>query len=145
MLTRSCSRSVWTIEAIHSADAALAVANALTLREAWCRILLIGGGKECQLTYRQYYERILQAMGIDMLPEEAFSQKEYCTDWLDTEESQRLFQYQRHTFNQIVQEIAATLGWRKFLVPLVRPFVRRSILNLSPYWKANPLKQAGQA
>ncbi len=84
-------------------------------------------------------------MGIGMLPEEAFSQKEYCTDWLDTEESQRLFQYQRHTFNQIVQEIAATLGWRKFFVPLMRPFVRRSILNLSPYWKAYPLRQAGHA
>lgn len=127
------------VEVVHPDDAALAVANALKHPELWGqgKLLLIGGGQEygCQVTYGDYFSRILEAMGIGMLPEDAWSQKEYVTDWLDTAESQRILQYQRHTFDQIIAEIAATLGWRKYFVPLARPFVRRAILKMSPYWK----------
>ncbi len=126
------------VEVLHPADAGLAVANALGHPELWGRgkTLLIGGGPHgCQLTYREYFDKLLTVMGIGTLPEAAWSQKEYVTDWLDTEESQTILQYQRHTFDQIVTEVAAALGWRRFFVPLARPFVRRSILKMSPYWK----------
>jgi nucleoside-diphosphate-sugar epimerase len=124
------------METMHPADGALAVVNAINLPELWTgQTLLAGGGPACQITYREFFSKILTAMGVGMLPEEAFSKKEYVTDWLDTEESQRLLKYQRHTFDQIVSEIAALLGWKKYLMPLVQPFVRRSILKLSPYWK----------
>ncbi len=126
------------METMHPADGALAVANAIVHPELWTgRTLLVGGGKEkgCQITYREFFSKLLTAMGIGMLPEAAFSKKEYVTDWLDTEESQRLLQYQRHTFDEIVAEVAALLGWKRFFVPLARPFARRSILKLSPYWK----------
>ena len=123
------------IEAMHPDDAALALANALTTPEAWRRTLLVGGGPSCQVTYRKYLARILSAMGVGALPEEAFSDAEYVTDWIDTSESQRLLRYQRHDFDRIAADIAACLGWRRPLVPLVRPFVRRAILRLSPYWR----------
>lgn len=126
------------METMHPADGALAVVNAVSHPELWKgRLLLVGGGKEhgCQITYREFFSKLLTAMGIGMLPEEAFSKKEYVTDWLDTEESQRLLQYQRHTFDEIVAEVAALLGWKRLFVPLARPFARRSILKLSPYWK----------
>jgi nucleoside-diphosphate-sugar epimerase len=124
------------METMHPADGALAIVNAISLPELWAgRTLLVGGGKNCQMTYREFFRKLLTVMGVGMLPEAAFSQKEYVTDWLDTEESQRLLQYQRHTFDEIVAEIAALLGWKKYFVPLARPFVRRSILKLSPYWK----------
>ena len=126
------------METMHPADGALAVVNALSHPELWTgRLLLVGGGREngCQITYRDFFSKLLTAMGIGMLPEEAFSKKEYVTDWLDTEESQRLLRYQRHTFDEIVAEVAALLGWKRFFVPFARPFVRRSILKLSPYWK----------
>lgn len=123
------------IEALHPDDAALALANALVTPEVWGRTLLVGGGASCQVTYREYLERILSAMGVGALPEEAFSRAEYVTDWIDTAESQRLLRYQRHGFDRIVADIAACLGWRRPLMPLARPFVRRAILGLSPYWK----------
>ncbi len=124
------------METMHPADGALAVVNAIALPELWSgRLLLVGGGKSCQITYREFFSKILTAMGIGMFPDQAFTKKEYVTDWLDTEESQRWLNYQRHTFDEIVAEIAALLGWKRFFVPLARPFVRRSILKMSPYWK----------
>jgi nucleoside-diphosphate-sugar epimerase len=124
------------MESMHPADGALALVNAIALPELWTgRTLLVGGGKTCQITYRDFLTKLLTAMGIGMFPDEAFTTREYVTDWLDTEESQRLLHYQRHTFDEIVAEIAALLGWRRFFVPLARPFVRRNILKLSPYWK----------
>ncbi len=126
------------METMHPADGALAVVNAIAHPDLWTgRTLLVGGGREkgCQITYREFFSKILTAMGIGMLPEEAFSKKEYVTDWLDTEESQHLLQYQRHTFDEIVAEIAALLGRKRYFMPFVRPFVRHSILKLSPYWK----------
>jgi nucleoside-diphosphate-sugar epimerase len=122
------------IEALHPDDAAVALAGALATPEVWGRILFVGGGSRCQVTYREYLGRILSAMGVGPLPEEAFSRAEYVTDWLDTAEGQRLLNYQRHGFDRIVADIAACLGWRRALVPLARPFVRRAILGLSPYW-----------
>ncbi len=123
-------------ETMHPADAALAIVNALKTPELWgCqKTLLVGGGRACQITYRDFLSKLLTAMGIGMLPEAAWTKKEYVTDWLDTEESQRLLQYQCHTFDEIVAEVAALLGWKRFFVPLARPFVRRAVLKLSPYW-----------
>jgi len=124
-------------EVLHPDDAALAVLNAVELDSLWGagKMLLIGGGKSCQITYRDYLANILEAMGVGMLPEAAFSEKEYVTDWLDTAESQALLRYQRHSFEDITREIAAQLGWRRYIMPLARPFARRSMLSLSPYWK----------
>jgi UDP-glucose 4-epimerase len=121
------------IEALHADDAALAIANALRTPEVWGRTLFVGGGASCQLTYREYLTRLLAAMGIDPLPEEAFARKEYATDWIDTEESQRLLRYQRHSFDDIAEAIAASLGWKRHLVPLAKSAAQSAMLKLSPY------------
>ncbi len=93
----------------------------------------VGGGAGCRLFYRDYLGQLLTAMGVGPLPEDAFGQAAYCTDWLDTAESQRLLHYQRHTFDDIVDQVGQKLGFGRYLVPFVRPLVRRSILKLSPY------------
>jgi UDP-glucose 4-epimerase len=124
------------IETLHADDAGLAIANALRTPAVWGRVLFVGGGPSCQLTYREYLTRLLAAMGIDPLPEEAFSDKVYATDWVDTEESQRLLRYQRHTFDDIAEAVAAGLGWKRRLVPVAKPLARAAILRLSPYYRA---------
>ncbi len=126
-------------EMLHTADAGLAIANGIVREEIWGRIWLIGGGPSCQVYYRDYLERMMEAMGIGKLPERAFGQEPYCTDWLDTEESQRLLQYQRHSFDEIISDLkkhAVPTGPTRLLMPLIRPLVRRWILSLSPYLKA---------
>jgi hypothetical protein len=70
------------------------------------------------------------------LPESAFTTRPYVTDWLDTEESQRVFQYQRHGFDDIVRDIAALLtGLKRKLARLSQPVVREYMLGLSPYYR----------
>ena len=121
------------IEALHAGDAALAVADALQTPQVWRRIMFVGGGPTCQLTYGEYLSRLLAAMGIPMLPREAFSGEPYCTDWLDTSQSQSLLGYQRHDFDAIADAMAAGLGWKRRLVPVVGRFARAAMLRLSPY------------
>lgn len=120
-------------EVIHSADAGLAIANVIPCEEAWNRVLLIGGGEACQLTYGEYLFSIMECMGLGKLPEDAFTNKPYCTDWLDTSESQALLQYQRHTFADILRETRAQIGARRHITRLLRPLVMRYILRMSPY------------
>jgi nucleoside-diphosphate-sugar epimerase len=124
------------IEVLHPKDAAVAVANALDVDEVWGQTLFIGGGANCQVTYREFLTRIMGAMGLRLPPDAAFADKPYATDWVDTTESELLLRYQQRDFDAITTDIAALLGPRRFLMPVVRPFVQRSILRLSPYWAA---------
>jgi len=121
------------IEALHADDAGLAIANAVESPDVWGRILFVGGGSSCQLTYREYLTRLLAAMGVRALPDHAFSTAVYATDWIDTTESEALLHYQRHDFADIAEAIAASLGWKRRLVPIAGPLAQRAILRLSPY------------
>lgn len=122
-------------ELVHTYDAGLAVANGISCDAVWGKIMLIGGGSTCQVYYREYLNRMLEVMKIGSLPEQAFGPGPYCTDWLDTEESQRLLAYQRHSFDDIIHDVAQVAGPIKYLVPLVRPLARWWILRMSPYLK----------
>jgi UDP-glucose 4-epimerase len=125
------------IETIHAADVALGMANALAEPRVWGRVFFLGGGASCQLLYRDYVSRMLAAMGIDALPDEAFaSGAVYPTDWLDTAESQELLRYQRHSFDDITAAVAASAGWRRPLVAAVSPLARAYLLRMSPYYRA---------
>lgn len=123
-------------EVLHPHDAGLAIANALHCPEVWGTIVLIGGGASCQVRYRDYLGAMLDAMGIGPIPEEAFGHEPYCTDWLDTTESQRWLTYQRHTFADVIHDVTAAAGPARHLAPLVRPLVRSWILHMSPYYRA---------
>ncbi len=121
------------IEFVHTRDVGLAIANAVSSQDIWGKTLLIGGGEACQFYYRDMARRILDALGVGMLPEKAFSTVQFCTDWLDTRESQRLLNYQQRSLQDYVHEMASRLGYRRFLVQLFRPVVRKWLLSKSPY------------
>jgi nucleoside-diphosphate-sugar epimerase len=123
-------------EVIHPYDAGLAIANGIDSSEVWGRTLLIGGGPGCQILYRDYLWRMLEMMGIGMLPERAFGSDPYSTDWLDTGESQCLLHYQRYTFDDIIEHLTRIVGYKRLLTALMRPAARWWILRMSPYYKA---------
>ena len=124
------------MEYVHTRDVGLAFANAASHPDVWGKLLLIGGGPRCQYTYRQITGKVLDGLGVGALPEEAFATIPFPTDWIDTAESQRLLQYQRHTLDDYVAEMKARLGYKRHLVRAFRPLVRYWLLKHSPHYHA---------
>jgi UDP-glucose 4-epimerase len=125
------------MEFVHTRDVGLAIANAVSSQAIWGKILLIGGGSRCQYYYREIARRVLDAVGVGMLSPEAFGSTPFCTDWVDTTESQRLLNYQRHDLEDYVQEMSALMGPRRLLIRLFRPIVRHWLVRQSPYFVAS--------
>ncbi|RUA15564.1 MAG: NAD(P)-dependent oxidoreductase [Clostridia bacterium] len=123
------------IEFVHRQDVARAIANALKTEAVWGKMWLIGGGTRNQYVYRTMASKILEAMGVGMLPDEAFSSIPYPTDWLDTTESQRVLKFQQRTLDDFVAELRRKLGWKRTLIVLFRPAVRHWLLRHSPWYQ----------
>ncbi len=121
------------IEFVYGRDVGLAIANALEEERAWNRIWHIGGGPACQLRHRQIVTGVLEAVGIGMLPETAFTSVPFPTDWLDTEESNQVLRFQEHTLDDYVADVGHLLGSRRRLIRLLRPVIRPWLLRQSPY------------
>jgi len=123
------------MEFVHTRDVGLAIANAVGSDEVWGRTLLVGGGPAgCQLIYREIVEGILEAMGVGMLPSDLFGTTPFCTDWLDTRESQQILRFQRHDFEDYLDDMVRLLGWRRGLIRLFRPLVRAWLARKSPHF-----------
>ncbi len=128
------------MELVYSRDVALALVNAAHTPAALGKVLLIGGGKECQVTQADLFKLLLEALSIRNFPfARAFGKANYYTAWMDTAESQALLQYQRHTPKQIGE---AMLKRFRMLAPLlffVSPLVKRYLLQFSgPYHNRPP-------
>lgn len=112
------------IEYLHRLDAGLAQARAVESREASRKVLLIGGGERCQLTMGSFNEIFLDAAGLGAFPRTAYGSQSFYTDWMDTEESQRLLDYQRHDLSHFRQELDEKLRWTRPAVRLLRGPIR---------------------
>ena len=123
------------MEFVHTRDVGLAIANAVSNERVWGKTLLIGGGLRCQYYFREIAQRILEAMGVGMLPEEAFSATPFCTDWLNTRESQALLHFQRYDLGDYVTEMSKVLGFRLGFIRAFRPLARWWLLRKSPYYR----------
>lgn len=123
------------LEYIHPADAALAICNAVEHADIWGKIMHLGGGPRCQLRERDIVQGAFEAIGIGALPEKYFSTQSYYTDWLDTEESQRLLNYQRHIFDDHVDGLKRSLGWQILFIRLFSPVIRYFLVRQSKYHK----------
>ncbi|MGQ9457454.1 MAG: NAD-dependent epimerase/dehydratase family protein [Anaerolineae bacterium] len=121
------------IEFVHRRDVGLAIARALEREEVWGRVWLIGGGPRCQFTYRDLVDRVLGALGVGRLPEEAFASTPFAVDWMDTSESQRLLDYQHHTLDDYIRDMVQALGLWRYLIRAFRPVARTYLLSRSPY------------
>ena len=129
------------IELIHSCDAGIAFARAASSNEVWGKTLLIGGGPNCQMYQRDFIKEVLGAIGIGMLPEEAFTSNPFYIDWMDTGESQKLLRYQKHTLDDFIIDIKAFLGIKRYLARIVRPIVRCWLLGKSPYMRQKNVRK----
>lgn len=128
------------IEFIHPADAGTAFARAVACEETIGRILYLGGGERCQMTNLEFLNQLMGAIGIGTIPAEAFVRTEvprFSGDWVDTEESQRLLQYQTRGMNDLAADMRKNLGIIAPLIRLMRPLATWGLLRSSPYLKEN--------
>lgn len=130
------------IETVDSRDVGLALANAAGSEEVWGKTLLIGGGPRCQILWREYLRRTLEAMGFQMFPDEAFGSSPFHTEWMDTGESERLLRYQRHTVEDYIAVLSQRYGWSRPLVAIFRPLLQRIFLGLSRPWRERAGRRA---
>jgi nucleoside-diphosphate-sugar epimerase len=127
-------------EFIHPADAGTAFARAVACEEAIGKILNIGGGEKCRVTHHAFCNDLMNAIGIGALPAEAFVRTEvrrFFGDWLDTEESQRLLQYQKRGLSELKADLRKDLGAIVPLIRLLRPVITWFVVRSSPYLKEN--------
>jgi UDP-glucose 4-epimerase len=123
------------IEFVHTRDVGLAVTRAIECDAVLGKTLHIGGGRACQYLFGEMADQLLGAMGVGMLPTQAFSIIPFGTDWLDTDESEALLHYQRHDLRDYVRDMVALLGPRRQMIRLLRPFVRAWLLQRSLYYR----------
>lgn len=124
------------IEIIHPADAGAAFARAVACEEAVGKTLFIGGGPTCQLTHLSFFNALMGSLGLGPLPAEAFVRgpvPRFPGDWLDTEESQRLLQYQTRGLAELTTDIRRHLGLLAPLIGLTRPLATWFLRRSSPY------------
>jgi nucleoside-diphosphate-sugar epimerase len=129
------------VEFTHPEDVALALARSVGNRELFGRTLLIAGGAHNRYLYRDWLNEALERVGVGRLPLEAFGERAFYTDWMDTSESQRLLSYQRKNYADYLQEIERGMGLGKWFVRALRPLVQAYLLDRSPYYQANLTKQ----
>jgi UDP-glucose 4-epimerase len=119
------------IEVLHPDDAGLAFANAVACDEAIGRTLLIGGGRAngCQLTGYEFATGITRAVGLGQLPRRVFGGDSAAAynEWVDSSESQRLLDYQHHTFSDITRQLRHGLGGQYYLALVFSPLVRAAL------------------
>jgi nucleoside-diphosphate-sugar epimerase len=126
------------LEGVHEDDAGLAFAAAVDCDGAIGSVLFIGGGSSCQTTALAFYNRMFGSIGIgpfsaDILLDGA---PYFSGDWLDTEESQRLLQFQRHSIDDILLAMRRNIGLLRFPLKLLSPLIVRVLSNRSPHRKA---------
>lgn len=127
------------LEVCHTEDTGLALARAAFCDQALGGTYNLAGGPSCRTSFREYLDRMLAIFGlggVGFLPEEAFSQTGYHCGYMDTEDSERLFRYQRKTLEDYYAEVEEEARPVRFWARMFRPLARASVLARSPYLRA---------
>ena len=129
------------IEYVAAKDVAQALVNVIS-QEADQKIFFIGGGKKCQMTYRDFVKGTLKAYGIGFPNDVAFRVPQddddwYYTAWLDTEDSQTLLNYQQTTFDDVLANLKEEAGFKRHFFKLLNPIIKWYLEKNSPYKEEN--------
>ena len=117
------------VEFTHPKDQALAIANSLVVTdEVIGRTLCLGGGASNRYRYREFMNMAFGAMGLPPLPKSAFGDALFLTDWVDSEESQAILDYQRRDAAQYFEEVSAELGAARHLMKYIGPTLKPVVL-----------------
>ena len=129
-----------SIEVLHTKDAATALVNAIKTDQVWGKTFNLAGGKKCQIIFRDNLNDMLGIMGFgrNFFPDEAFAKDNFHCGFYDAEEmneNQKLLQFQNHSLEYFYKEVKKWIGFKRYLVPLVRPIIRWFLLKKSIFYQ----------
>ncbi len=120
------------VEFTHPKDQALGLVNSLVLTDPVVgRTLLLGGGARNRYRYREWLNMVFDAVGMPAVPRSAFGDALFLTDWVNSEESQAILDYQRHDLHSYLKEVSAELGPARHLVRRIGPALSSVVLAYS--------------
>jgi len=90
---------------IHIKDVIVALINASKIKKSNKEILLIGGGKDFRMRYKDFVRDIFRIAGFKIPKDNEFSFKSYLTDYFDTTKSQKILRYQKHHYKNFLKEM----------------------------------------
>lgn len=126
------------IHTVDVRDAALALAAATTA-DVVGETLPIGGDDSHLLRQGDVGKALAAARGlVDVLPAGRPGDPDsdddwFVTDWMDTDLSQRLLRFQRHAWPDMLAEMRATAGWRRYPLRLISPVTRKFLERRAAY------------
>ncbi len=129
--------SMCRIEYVHPADVATAMVNAVGNHEAKGKRFLLGGGQSCRSYWREMNSIRLEMLGLGKPPLECFGDNGFYTEWLDTDESQRILNYQNHNLDDYRQELRVMLKWPRWVLAFVPSSIKERAWKWVPRWLGN--------
>jgi nucleoside-diphosphate-sugar epimerase len=122
-------------------DVASACAAATTA-DAVHEILLIAGDDTHHLRQGEVGPTLSAALGIPgALPEGRPGNPDsdtdwFVTDWMDTTRAQEALKFQHHSWPDMIAELQAQVGWKRYPGRVIAPIARAFLQRRSAYWKA---------
>jgi len=114
------------VEYCHPDDTASAILNAVkNFDSVKGNTLVISGGPEERMLYKDMIRRILGVMGLPVPPAHKFTKEPYYLDWYDTTKSQKLLNFQHRSFADYIVDYSKQLA-RQYgpgFIPFMRRFV----------------------
>jgi len=114
------------IEYCHPDDTASAILNAVKNFDfVKGNTLVISGGPEQRMLYKDMIRAILGVMGLPMPPSRKFTKEPYYLDWYDTTKSQQLLNFQQRGFTDYIRDYSKRLArqYGQGFIPFMRNFV----------------------
>jgi len=126
------------IHTVDVRDAAHAFAAATTADVAG-EVLLIGGDESHLLRQGDVGKALAGARGlVDVLPGGRPGDPDgdddwFVTDWMDTTRAQQALRFQHHPWPDMLAEMRATAGWRRYPMWLLSPVARQFLKSRAAY------------
>lgn len=120
-------------------DVATAFAAATTSDEVVGKILLVAGDESHLLRQGEVGAALAATRGLDnVLPggrpgDPDDDEDWFVTDWMDTTRAQQLLSFQHHAWPDMLAEMRAATGWRRYPSALVAPLARRLLAGRAAY------------
>jgi nucleoside-diphosphate-sugar epimerase len=126
--------------AIDVCDAALAVVNAIEANTN-NKTPDLGGDETWKHTAGEIMDALFEARGLKPLPDSAYRKADpevneswYYEGWIDTNPSEGILKYQKHSFDDYLKELRKNVGIQRYLLKIIGALIQKKILKDSPFY-----------